>query len=102
MFALIHFFSELRYKEVIDIHSGFRLGYVCDAEYDQKEGRLLSLITPGRAKLFGLLGRQPDRVLPWGSIHLIGAETVLVDCTPDRPPAKRPGFLEKIGLSPQK
>ena len=38
MIAVIHFFSELRYKEVIDIHSGFRLGYVCDAEFDEKEG----------------------------------------------------------------
>ena len=25
-------FSELRCKEVIDLHSGQRLGYVCDAE----------------------------------------------------------------------
>ena len=60
---MIGFFSELRYKEVIDIHSGLRLGYVCDAEYDDKEGRLLSLITPGRAKLFGLMGREDDYVL---------------------------------------
>ncbi|MBO6040075.1 MAG: PRC-barrel domain-containing protein, partial [Oscillospiraceae bacterium] len=54
---MIGYFSDLRYKEVIDIHSGYRLGYVFDAEFDQAEGRLLSLITPGRAKLFGLLGR---------------------------------------------
>ena len=40
MIATISFFSELRYKEVIDIHSGFRLGYVCDAEYDDAEGRI--------------------------------------------------------------
>ena len=76
---MIHFFSELRYKEVIDIHSGFRLGYVCDAEYDDAEGRLLSLITPGRAKLFGLLGREDDYVLPWTCIVRVGRDIILVD-----------------------
>ena len=76
---MIAFFSELRYKEVIDIHSGLRLGYVCDAEYDDKEGRLLSLITPGRAKFFGLLGREDDYVLPWACIARIGRDIILVD-----------------------
>ena len=76
---MIAFFSELRYKEVIDIHSGLRLGYVCDAEYDDKEGRLLSLITPGRAKLFGLMGRADDYVLPWSCIARIGRDIILVD-----------------------
>ena len=33
-------FSELRCKEVIDLHSGQRLGYVCDAEYEPCEGRI--------------------------------------------------------------
>ena len=27
---MISYFSELRYKEVIDVHTGKRLGYVCD------------------------------------------------------------------------
>ena len=40
-------FSELRNKEVIDLRTGARLGYVCDAEYDPAEGRLLALIVPG-------------------------------------------------------
>ena len=61
---MINYFSELRYKEVIDIHTGRRLGYVCDAEFDEKEGRIISLITPGRAKLFGLLGREDDYIVP--------------------------------------
>ena len=79
MVITISFFSELRYKEVIDIHSGFRLGYVCDAEYDDAEGRLLSLVTPGKAKFFGLLGREDDYVLPWTSIARIGRDIILVD-----------------------
>ena len=76
---MISYFSSLRYKEVVDIHSGFRLGYVCDAEFDEKEGRLLSLITPGRARFFGLLGREDDYILPWGCIVRLGSDIILVD-----------------------
>ena len=76
---MISYFSDLRYKEVIDVHSGFRLGYVCDAEFDDNEGRLISLITPGKAKLFGLLGREDDYVRPWTCIARIGSDIILVD-----------------------
>lgn len=76
---MISYFSELRYKEVIDVHTGLRLGYVCDAELDESEGRLTSLITPGRPKLFGLLGREEDFILPWGSILRMGGDIILVD-----------------------
>ncbi|MBQ6466255.1 MAG: YlmC/YmxH family sporulation protein [Oscillospiraceae bacterium] len=87
---MIGYFSELRYKEVIDVHTGFRLGYVCDAEFDDAEGRLCSLVTPGRAKLFGLLGREDDYVLPWGSIVRIGSDIVLVDIQESVQRRKRP------------
>ena len=66
-------------QEVIDIHSGRRLGYVSDAELDDTDGRILSLITPGRARLFGLLGREDDFVFPWGSIRRMGPDIILVD-----------------------
>ena len=87
---MIGFFSDLRYKEVIDIHSGYRLGYVFDAEFDQAEGRLISLITPGRARFFGLLGREDDYVLPWGCIARIGADIILVDAKEEIHRRKRP------------
>lgn len=73
------YFSDLRYKEVIDIHTGLRLGYVCDLEFDDSEGRLVSLVTPGRSKFFGLLGREDDYVLPWGCIVRIGGDIILVE-----------------------
>ena len=87
---MISMFSQLRYKEVIDIHTGFRLGYVCDAELDEKDGRLLSLITPGRAKCFGLLGREDDYVLPWPCITRIGRDIILVDLPQPCGRRKRP------------
>ncbi len=72
-------FSELRYKEVIDIHTGFRLGCVSDVEFDDREGCISSLVTPGRPRFFGLLGREEDYVLPWSSIIRVGTDIVLVE-----------------------
>lgn len=91
---MISYFSELRYKEVIDVHTGRRLGYVCDAEFDECEGRLISLITPGRAKLFGLLGREDDYVLPWKCIARMGTDIILVE--PDEAQGRRKREKRKI------
>lgn len=81
---MINYFSDLQAKEVIDIHSGFRLGYVCDAEYDDAQGQFISLITPGRAKFFGLLGREDDYVIPWSCIVRIGTDIILVEAKGDQ------------------
>lgn len=86
---MISYFSELRYKEVIDVHTGFRLGYVCDVEFDDAAGALVSLITPGRARLLGLLGREDDYVLPWSCIVRIGSDIILVDYKGDFTRRKR-------------
>ena len=72
-------FSALRYKEVIDVHSGFRLGYVSDGEFEDGTGQIEALVTPGKAKFFGLLGREDDYVIPWSSIVRIGSDIILVD-----------------------
>ena len=92
---MISYFSDLRYKEVIDVHSGFRLGYVCDAEFDDGEGRIVSLITPGKAKFFGLLGREDDYVLPWNCIVRIGSDIILVEAKGEfmRRKRRKHGFL---------
>ena len=92
---MISYFSDLRYKEVIDVHSGFRLGYVCDAEFDDAEGRLVSLITPGKAKFFGLLGREDDYVLPWDCIVRIGSDIILFESKGEllRRKRRKRGFL---------
>ena len=76
---MLSYFSDLRYREVIDIHTGFRLGYICDAEFDDESGRLCSLITPGKARFFGLLGREDDYILPWSCITRIGPDILLIE-----------------------
>lgn len=88
-------FSEFRYKEVINVSNGSRLGYVCDAEFQWPEGRIRALIVPGQAKWFGLLGREDDYILPWECISRIGVDFILVES--DRgirrcKPGKKPWF----------
>ena len=90
---MLSYFSDLRYREVIDIHTGYRLGYVCDAEFDDESGRICSLITPGKAKLFGLLGREDDYILPWESISRVGRDIILVDSKEELRRRKRRGRL---------
>ena len=61
---MLCYFSDLRYREVIDIHTGLRLGYVCDLEFDDSDGRIISLVTPGRAKMLGLLAGKTTMCCP--------------------------------------
>ena len=76
-------FSELRDKEIIDIHTGYRLGYACDLELDDREGCIASLVAPGRPRLFGLLGREEDYILPWKNIVRVGSDIILVEIKGD-------------------
>ena len=72
-------FSEFRYKEVINIRTGCRLGYVCDAEFQSPEGRITALVVPGKSRWFGLLGREEDYILPWECISRVGEDIILVE-----------------------
>ena len=71
--------GEMRCKEVIDIGSGARYGYVDDLEFDAESGSVTGLVIRGRLRLFGLLGRESDLIFPWGSIKRMGEDIVLVD-----------------------
>lgn len=76
--------SELRCREVINICDGCRLGYVTDLELDCTGGNVVALIVPGKARLFGLLGREDEFVIPWGCIRRIGGDIILVEVDLER------------------
>ena len=71
--------SDLRCKEIINVATGQRLGYVCDADIDMPEGKLKSLIVPGPCRFFGLFGREPDFLIPLSCITRIGQDIILVE-----------------------
>ena len=75
--------SDLRYKEVINIKTGQRLGYVNDLEFDMIEGRITALIVPGQRKMGGLMPGDADFCLPWDSISKLGDDIILTEvCRP--------------------
>ena len=74
--------SELRYKEIINVSDGSRYGWVGDVEVDLESGQVRALVVPGRLRLFGLLGREEDRYIPWDRVRRFGADTILVETPP--------------------
>lgn len=73
-------FDDLRCKEIINIKTGCKLGYPDDIEFDTCTAKICKLIVYGKAKLFGLFGREEDFVIPWCDIEIIGQDTILVTC----------------------
>lgn len=83
--------GELRCKEVINVTDGSRYGYVGDAEVDLETGQIRALIVPGRLRLFGLLGREAEKVFPWSSVRRFGEDLILVEDMPAFLPRRRGG-----------
>ncbi|MDR3209507.1 MAG: YlmC/YmxH family sporulation protein [Oscillospiraceae bacterium] len=75
--------SDLRSKEVININTGLRLGYVVDALFDNRTGQIASLVAPGPFRFFGLFGRANDYVIPWACVKRIGDDIILIDAPED-------------------
>ena len=69
--------KDLEKKEVIDIKSGCRLGYICDLEIELCEGKILSLIVPKGAGFMGW--NKEEMVIPWQNIKKIGEDLIIVD-----------------------
>lgn len=74
--------AELRNKQVVCVKNGCVLGFISDVEVNTADGRLDAIIIYGRLRLFGLLGREDDIIIPWREIDVIGRETVLVNTDP--------------------
>ncbi len=71
--------ADLRCKEVINVCTGFRMGYVCDVILNVDNGKVLAVVVPGPCRFFGLFGREDDYIIPWESICKIGDDIVLVE-----------------------
>ena len=71
--------GEIRDKQVFSVKDGKLLGYVSDIELDVQNGKLISIILPGRIRGFGLLGREEDITIPWENIKVIGNDSILVE-----------------------
>lgn len=70
---------ELREKEVINCRSCERLGFVGDVDFNICTGCVERIIIPGPCKIFGIIGRDTEYVIPWSCIKQIGCDIILVD-----------------------
>ena len=70
---------ELREKEVVHVCDGERLGNICDVDFEERTGRICSLIIPGPCKVFGIIGRDSEYIIPYECVKRIGADVVLVE-----------------------
>ena len=73
--------DKLKTKEVINIKTGERLGYIDDIRMNTDNSEVLSLLIYGGYRFFGLFGRENDTEIPCNSIKVIGDDVILVDDT---------------------
>ena len=71
-------FSSLRNKEVVNMRTGLKIGYVDDIEMDTQGANIVSLIVYGKPRAFGIMGRDEDIIIKCSDIELIGEDTILV------------------------
>ena len=70
---------ELCERDVVNVTTGQNLGKVDDISFEPETASITGVILYGRLKLFGLLGREPDRRFPWRAVRRFGADMILVD-----------------------
>ena len=73
-------FDDIRNKEIINIKSGTKMGYADDIEFDTATAKICRLVIFGKAKFFGLFGREDDTEICWSDIEIIGEDAILVSC----------------------
>lgn len=80
------YLSKLEGKEIINLYDGSRLGVLGNAEllFDPDTGYIRSLVFPGSHRLFKFGQSKEEFIIPWSSIHKIGADMMLVDLRPQR------------------
>ena len=85
-------FSSLKDKEIVNLKTGLKLGYVDDIELDTITGEIISLIVYGRPRALGIMGRDEDITIKCKDIHLIGEDIILVSFANDTICTKRRSF----------
>lgn len=83
---------ELCQRDVINTTTGENLGRVDDITFAENSAIITHIVLYGRLKLFGLLGRDEDVLIPWAEIRKIGADVLLVERETAEPVRKKRGL----------
>ena len=68
----------LQSREVVDIDTGERLGFVTDVELESDSGKVTALVVPGPFRFASLLHPNNAVIIPWTDVELIGKDVILV------------------------
>lgn len=72
--------SDIKMKEVINIATGERLGYIYDFEISVERGIITAMIMPGgEGGGLSFFSKPVDIVIRWEDILRIGEDIILVD-----------------------
>lgn len=71
--------SEIREKEIININTGERMGYIDDFELNLEKGYIEGFVMAGPGKGLGLFKKSNDITINWNSIVKIGTDIILID-----------------------
>ncbi len=69
-------YSELCRKRVVKLEDGEQIGRIGDIETEN--GRITAIVIPGKYRLFGLLGRAPETVIPWELVKPVGKDVIIL------------------------
>ncbi len=89
-------FSDLHSKEIVDIKTGRKLGFVDDVEFDTSTAKLCKLIVYGKSRFFGLFGKEDDCVVSWSDIEIIGEDAILVSGNYSQQTKQKGNFLKSL------
>lgn len=70
--------DKIKGKEVIDVTTGERLGYIDDVEINLSTSNIIAFIIYGREKFWGIFGKDDDIVIPCSDIEVIGHDVLLI------------------------
>ncbi len=68
----------LRQKEVINISTAERLGYIRDVEISESTGSVEAIIVPRRGCVLRRIFGGGELIIPWSAIETVGEDIVLV------------------------
>ena len=94
-------FKEISAKQVVQTLDGVILGRADDMVLDDTGTRVQAFVLYGAPRLFGLLGRGEDLVIPVEKVKMFGVDVLLVDTRQEKQPGGAPAgasILQRLGF----
>lgn len=76
-------FCDLKFKDVVNICDGRRLGRIIDMVIDTRIGKVKGIVLPG-SRGFNIFRAPEDIFVPWNHILRIGEDVILIEILFDK------------------